>query len=258
MSDERHLVDDLQELADGRLAAAERARAQAHLADCEACRRELDVLLALKSAVRSAGAPADLPPELDALIRGGLDREPGAGEARRLSRAVPWLIAAAVAVLAILTSLLLRPGVSARVASDYTAYRGGALSLELETGEPQKLEAFFRERGLTFRTRVLDLRMMGFELVGGRVHRIGGRPSAFFVYRGERNKILVCQMYAGEIGDLPRNAQRREINGIPFHVARRGGITMVFWPEGDVACVLVSDIASEEVFALAVGKAMKP
>jgi anti-sigma factor RsiW len=255
MTDGRHLADGLQELVDGRLDAPARSRAEAHLADCERCRRELDVLRALKRGLRNAGASADVPSELDALIRGAIGREPS-DEGRGRPRALPWLIAAAAAVVALVSALFLKPDVSARVARDYAEFRSGALPLELETADPERLEAFFRERGLPY--RVFDLQMMGFRLVGGRVHRVGGRTSAFYVYRGEGNKILICQMYPVEIGDLPRGAERRVVNGIPFHVVRRGGTNMVFWPEGDVACVLVSDLPPQEVLALAVAKAKIP
>jgi anti-sigma factor RsiW len=253
-----HLTgEQIQDLLDGRLVGEPGQQAQAHLDACARCRREWEALRATQQAVRRAGRAREVPPDLSARVRLALARADREERAAPRIRALPWLAAAAVLLLAALAALLLRPGIPARVAGDYAAYRAGSLPLEIRTDDPQALEAFFRDQGLTFRTRVLDLRMMQYRLVGGRVHRVGDRPSAFFVYRGNGNKIVVCQMYPGTIGKLPPGAQRREANGIVFHAVSRGRETMVFWQEGDVVCVLVSDIPSEEVVALAVAKAMK-
>ncbi len=64
--------------------------------------------------------------------------------------------------------------------------------------------------------------------MGGRTHSVAGHRSAFFVYRGEGNKILVCQMYEAGVGDLPRGAELREHDGIPFSIYRKDGRTLVF------------------------------
>lgn len=76
-------------------------------------------------------------------------------------------------------------------------------------------------------------------------------------YRGEGNKILVCQMYEGNAEDLPGDPQLRRNEGITFSIYRKEGETLAFWQEGSVTCVLASDIAPEEVIGLAFGKAMK-
>ena len=56
-----HLGDRLSALVDGELDGAERDRAHAHLASCEACRAEAADLRALKQKLRglTAGAPAE-------------------------------------------------------------------------------------------------------------------------------------------------------------------------------------------------------
>jgi hypothetical protein len=64
-------------------------------------------------------------------------------------------------------------------------------------------------------------------------------------------------MYRGRTAELPYTAERRVHDGIGFLVYRRDGVTLVFWQEGEVVCVLASDVAPEEVVALAFAKAMK-
>jgi hypothetical protein len=119
------------------------------------------------------------------------------------------------------------------------------------------LEAYFRERGIPFRTRVFDLAMMGYSLVGGRAHELNGKPSALFVYRGPGGRILVCQMFPGQISELPRSSDIRRHGDFTFRVYRRDRQTLVFWQEGDVTCVLASEGDPEELIQLAFAKAMK-
>lgn len=51
--------------------------------------------------------------------------------------------------------------------------------------------------------------------------------------------------------------RRREHDGIPFQIYEAGELTLVFWQEGEVVCVLVGDGPPEAVIALALAKAMK-
>ena len=82
------------------------------------------------------------------------------------------------------------------------------------------------------------------------------RSRALFVYRGPANEKLVCQMFVGQVDELPKGATLRENKGIKFYTYQSNGVTAVFWQEGTVVCVLVSDIAPEEVVQLAFAKAM--
>jgi hypothetical protein len=65
-------------------------------------------------------------------------------------------------------------------------------------------------------------------------------------------------MFEGEGSELPAGAERRVHDGIPFFIYTRSGRTEVFWPEGRLLCVLVSDMNAEEVVQLAFAKAAKP
>jgi hypothetical protein len=55
-----------------------------------------------------------------------------------------------------------------------------------------------------------------------------------------------------ELPPAPRTASH---NGIAFRVYRHGALTAVYWADGDLICVLVSDIDSEALLALAFAKA---
>ena len=260
-----HLGEEIQDLLDGRLDTAARSRAEAHLEACDACQREWRALRAVKEAAQSVAKEHDVPADLASRVVAALDREdqdaaraltpaPGAvGKGRRVL--FYGLLAACLALVVFF--LAGRPDLPSSAARDSIAYRAGRLPLDLSTENHQELERFFAAHGISFRTRVLDLAMMNYRLVGGRVQKLAGRPSALFVYRGEGNKLLICQMYEGDVKELPDGAERREHDGIEFLLYRKEGETLVFWQEGNVTCVLASDIPSEEVIALAFAKAMK-
>ena len=70
--------------------------------------------------------------------------------------------------------------------------------------------------------------------------------------------MLVCEMFTGKMADLPAGSEAREHNGFRFQIFRQGDLTAVFWPEGAVVCVLISDGPPEDVVQLAFAKAMAP
>jgi anti-sigma factor RsiW len=260
-----HLGEAIQDLLDGRLGATARARAEAHLEKCAECRRELEALRWLKATVRDAARQPE-PPDLAASIRQALDRQGLSPDASAPARrgAFPWRPALAFGgVLALVAAaLLLWRGrtphdLPSTVAKDFVDYERGRLPLELKTSEPRRLEEFFAGRAIGFETHVYDLAMMKFDVVGGRVQDLGGRPTAFFVYQGPGGKILICDMFRGTITELPRGAAIRRHNRIDFHVYQREGLTMVFWREGDVICVLTARGDPEEVIQLAFAKAVR-
>lgn len=257
-----HDLDELTALLDDRLSEARRRELEEQLRSCGECRAALE---AMRWARRQAArlAEAQEVPDLEGRLR-EVVRNEDARSARHPGRVhARWVIAAALLLLALTGYLALRHRApSARrlpdsVASDFEAYRDGRFSLALATAEPPELEAYFKSRGLGFPTRVFDLGMMGYTLRGGREGAVAGRPSAFFVYRGPSGEDVICQMFRGRLGDLPPPAARRLHDGIPFQVYRRDGLTLVFWAEGDVLCVLVGEGDSETLVQLAFAKAMK-
>jgi anti-sigma factor RsiW len=103
---------------------------------------------------------------------------------------------------------------------------------------------------------VIDLRMMELTLVGGRVHELEGRPSALYAYRGPEGQVVLCQMLPGTLEELPPPDRTHEERGFTFQVYERDDLSAVFWLEGEVLCVLVSDLPAVELLGLAREKAM--
>ncbi|MCC7123263.1 MAG: zf-HC2 domain-containing protein [Acidobacteria bacterium] len=64
-----HSLLTLQDALDGRLDAADRAALDAHLATCEACRRQSQALRWTRLRLAGASAGVDVPPTLDGELR---------------------------------------------------------------------------------------------------------------------------------------------------------------------------------------------
>lgn len=259
-----HLDERLAELLDGRLPAEDAARAEAHLAGCSACALGFERARAAKRAVATLPV-VPLPDGLAARIASALEQEERAGGSGRVVRFPgrtlrPLLAAAALLVVGLAGAFVLfrAPGEISAAAGDFERVAGGRLPLEARGLSAPQMETFFASRRLGFATRVFDLGMMGWTIGGGAVGKLDEGPSALWTYQDSKGRLIVCQMYAGLAGDVRRGADVRRQGGITFFVHRARGLTLVFWQEGDVACVLVSDIPREEVVTLAVAKAMLP
>ena len=265
----RHFKDELQLLLDDRLSPAERAELERHLTDCSICQRELHILRWTKQLAAQELASVEVPAQLEKNILLALDRE----DRTRMDRARPgplgsfmrpgWAYALTAAIAAALVMVwLLQPQtteIPCQIAHAFLEYRENRLPLEIRTSDVKEIEDGFKAAGVPFPTRVFDLGMMGIQALGGTVYELADRPSAFFVYRNEAGDLFACQMYLGHVSELPVEARHsiRENQGIQFYVYQERGLTMVFWQEGDVTCVLTSDVDAEEVIQLAFGKAVK-
>lgn len=262
-----HLRDEeIQDALDGRLEGDALARYRDHARSCEACDARWQDFERLKQATAHLAAP-EVPAALAEEVASALDAEDR--RARITARRNRWLALAAglvglVAALGVGIRVATRPkavrvatGLPAHVAQDFRDVRSGRLNLALRTADPAILERHLAAQGLGFPTRVFDLAMMKQHLLGGGVDDVGGRQAALFAYRGEGGDLVVCEMYRGTLAELPEPQRRREHGGIPFQVYDTEGLTVVFWPEGEVVCVLVGDGPPEAVVALAFAKAMK-
>ncbi len=258
-----HLGATLQDFLDGRLDDTRLVEVRAHLDGCPQCRSDLEALRWVRDVALKQLPGEEVPPALAARVAAALDAADGRTRpaARWTSRWWwRWATAGALLAAAAVTLLLLsrpRADLVDAVARDFAEYSNGNLALDLRSSDGTAVESLYARGGIDFPTRVFDLGMMGYRLVGGRIHRLRGRPSALFAYRGPEGRDLVCQMFEGRLAELPRSVDVREHNGITFQVYRAGRLTLVFWQEGAVVCVLASDAESDAVIQLAYAKAAK-
>ena len=284
MTETNHPGIELQDLLDGVLGDARRAEIEAHVAQCDACTEELTWLRTGRDAARSVRTEA--PEGLDRRILSILDEEDRlVNQATAATRVTPtrtrrwrWLAAAAVLVVGVGLVLVVtsvdpeRPAIPSKptlptgpaiaasdlagdVANNFVDFRDGRLTLAVSTQDADELERYFDRAEINHDVRVLDLAMMEYGVDGGLVLATDP-PRAMFVYDGPGDIQLMCQMLLMDYTELPDGGERRTHNDIDFVIYDRNGVTLVFWMEGDVMCVLSSDIGREEVVGLAFAKAM--
>jgi anti-sigma factor RsiW len=261
-----HLRDEqIQDALDGRLSEPTLASLRDHIRSCEPCRARWEALAQLKQ--WTAKLPAlELPATLPQAVSARLDAEDRGSRSAKRGRG--WVsVAAATAGLAALVALTAkfmtreqpaRPeSLPVEVAQDFRDLRSGDVALSIRTASPAELERHLSGSGLGFPTRVFDLAMMKQHLLGGKVSVLSGRPAALVAYRGEDGSLLVCRMFRGTVAELPTPPRQREHEAIAFRIFDDGELTLVFWQEGEVVCVLVGDGPPEAIVALAFAKAMK-
>ncbi len=275
MSASAHPGDALQDFLDGRLSGVAAEQVRAHLETCASCQAVRDELTIAREALATLrGGDIPLPVDLLAAVQRSLAAEsaprpaPAAMPSNHVrasgadSRRRRWFAVAAAAAVVIGYVLLgNRPtplDLPAQAARDLGAVGSRTLPLELRTDQAALLERYFAATPNGPRVRVIDLAMMSIALEGGVRHTLDGRQSALYSYRTPSGARLVCQMFEGRLADLPAPGEVREQNGFRFQVYTRGAVTLVFWQEGELVCVLASELPANEVIALAVAKAMAP
>ena len=290
-----HVDERLDEWLDGRLEVSLAESVEAHLAECERCRRLASALRATRDLVRAAVPDEPLPDGLRGRIETALDeldREAdhasdrerttrlarGSRRSRRDHRGTwRWLAAAATVTLAVgVTWLATRQAptlpdpVPVPPAAPFdtvpfdmiqaihrasTAVQGPELPSSVAAASAKVIEDRWRDAGIDFPVRVLDLAAMGVDVVGGDAAAVAGRRMARSIYRSA-DDVLVCWMFRARLAVLPEPSEVREHGGFRFQLYRRGGETLVFWQEGEVVCGLVGSGDPESVIALAFAKAM--
>jgi anti-sigma factor RsiW len=260
----KHFKDEIQDLLDNRLDAPMRAEVERHLESCAECRREFEALrwtklfAAKQFAVKEP--PSELRQNIVRMLKANGDRPEGIAP-RRTQELKPILAWAAVLVAVGILAFILIPkqrNLPDIVAKDFRDSLSQKLTLELNTSDVKRMEAFYATHGVPFKVHVFDLGKMNYRLVGGRVQYLRGQRAALYVYNGPNNQVLICHMYIGRASDLPAGSVERRNRGVKFYVYQAKGVTMVFWQEGKVVCVLSSDIPAENVVQLAFAKAKPP
>lgn len=262
-----HPGDRLVDFVDGRLDAASADEIRAHLAACADCRAvETELRAAVAASAVLKDEDIEMPADLLASVSRALDAETvRAAVPAPVARIHPVIRAfVSAAAIAALVLLYLQVGTSrpasdlpTLVARDLAAVGSRSLPFAVQAGDAATLERYFAASSGP-RVRVIDLAMMQIALEGATRHTLAGRPSGLYSYQTPSGARLVCQMYEGRLADLPPPEQVRDENGFHFQIYTRGGVTVVFWQEGDLVCVLASELPPGEVVALAVAKAMAP
>ena len=255
-------------LVDKELDQGERSALEAHLNECSGCRMAFEEELDLKRKIRQAGERMHAPAPLRSKILSDRRIFP---EKRRSAR--QWLenlwraspvyrtaLALAVLVLLLLPTYYLSSRISQPVAmaafETYDSFTRGELPVERTQNSDEIVTRLTRAVDGRFHPMGYDLSAMNLTPVAGMVREAQGRKILVAIYQGEGGSLL-CYTFLGSEGDAPPNAARffdpdKKMN---FYAFSRNGINAILHREGDVICILASEMPMDELLALARSKA---
>jgi anti-sigma factor RsiW len=223
-----------------------------HLENCPQCAEEVQSAKRLSATVRSSGVYGEIPAGMTARIRGAVLQEAGI-RAPSKPRIVPhaktsakWWRPALIGVAAvlILTVFLWRwipygirsgdqnPLLAQEVLDSHVRSLMADHLFDVPSSDQHTVKPWFDGK-LDFAPPVIDLAGDGFELAGGRLDYIDGRPVATTVYR-RRKHVINLMMW-------PENGQS------PVAATMRNGYNLLHWREGGLEFWAVSDLNPQEL-----------
>lgn len=227
---------------DGELDAGRAAALVEHVAQCAHCRLVSEQLARSRALLRGVPrypVPQGLRDSLERAVRAQSRNEAASSAPRAASRRTTWLgwaaaLAASVA-LAFVMFLPRSPDLGAQlVASHVRSLQLESHLIDVRSSDHHTVRPWFAGK-VDFAPLVKELGADGYELKGGRIDIVGGRPVSVLVYQAGRHLVAVYLWpeRAGA-GEVPRSQQ---IDG--FNVRR--------WTESGLVVSSVSDLAADEL-----------
>jgi anti-sigma factor RsiW len=235
----------------GSLGADARAPLEAHLAGCEACRRDeaadRELSAALEARLPRRRAPEALRRSLEA--RWGGVAAPPAQRSRRVARTLLAMAAGAAIVLLAVAGWRARPSDDAMLAeavNDHLRVLYSERPIEVEPGIHQ-VKPWFEGR-LDFAPVVAFAGDDDFPLQGGAVAYFLDRKAATFVFK---RRLHVITLFVFRADGLPWPAVASEPVGSARGTLRTSrGYHVLLWRKDDLGYALVSDVDARELGAL--------
>jgi anti-sigma factor RsiW len=224
---------------DGELDPARSLELEAYLAANPAARAACERLRDIAGAIREKAYYHAAPAPLAARLRASLPAVPG-----EIKRVAAWQgrlkLAASFAAVILVTWFAaigyLRPDRDESIAQEALASHLRATLAnrlaEVASSDQHTVKPWLSAR-LTFSPPVMDLSAHGFELTGGRLDYVAGRPVAALVYKRRQHMIDVF------VWPAPADTGERTFTRDGFNVARFARDGMTYW--------LVSDLNQNEL-----------
>jgi anti-sigma factor RsiW len=249
-------------LADNELSDWERSSIEGHLRDCPRCQRAYEWHQSLNNEIRTVSASVVAPIDLRQRIVSDQRTMPKEAESnsrgKLILRSQPFVrpafaSALLVIVLVSIFFLMRRPSqpisltalqIQAQIVRGEVSLREATNTDELHTWLRRAVDGKFGPLGY-------DFSPLGVKPIGGTVREVQGRQILVAVFRGNGLSIT-CFTFLGTEEDAPKNAtvffdpQTR----IRFYSFSRNGLNAVLHREGNVICILVSNMPPEELLSL--------
>ena len=238
---------------DDELGVAESLRMQSHLASCSGCRKAQEEQLALRAALRDPELYAQPSTEFAERLRQTVQRAAKA-EAPAYSpwrqvfgigswvTAGRWVAAAALALVIVIGAVLVSNGrrssegreiASAVMTAHLRSLQAGHL-VDVPSSDRHTVKPWFQGK-LDFSPAVPDLGGLGFNLIGGRLDYLDGRPVAAIVYQRRMHNINV---FVWPKQSAP--AEHRQPQSVD-------GYEILHWDTADLTYWVVSDLNEAEL-----------
>ncbi|HEX6176159.1 MAG TPA: zf-HC2 domain-containing protein [Candidatus Binatia bacterium] len=251
-------------LVDQELGHAERSVLEAHMGECSGCRLAFEEELDLKRKIRQAGERMHAPALLRSRILSDRRIFPEKSQSPRQWLKTLWpgspvyqtALALTVLLLLLLPTYYLSNRISQPVAmaafETYDSFTRGELPVERTQNSDEIVGRLTRAVDGRFHPMGYDLSAMDLTPVAGMVREAQGRKILVAIYQGEGGSLL-CYTFLGSEADAPPNAARffdpnKKMN---FYAFSRAGINAVLHREGDVICILASEMPMDDLLALA-------
>lgn len=250
-------------LVDRELPEPERALLETHLHECSDCRTALAAERALKQAIRGTSAQLRAPDVLRARILSDPRIFPAQSRAVRRWRDYLWPMPTALRpalAVAVLLAVALpayhfidyrRESVAVAALESYDLFVQGKLPVFRPASADEIAALLTRAGGGRFHPMGYDFTAMDLRPVAGLVREIQGRTILVAIYQGPHGAIF-CYTFLGSENDAPPNAAKffdseKKLN---FYAFSRGGVNAVFHREGDVICILASQMPMDGLLAV--------
>jgi anti-sigma factor RsiW len=224
-----------------------------HLSQCVSCTALRDQRVALQQTVRAHGPYFEAPATLASAVRGALEKaekrtEPVLTPRVRNARQFSWFQAAAFASVTALAGLfggywLAQSG--STVQFDHAVNDQLVTSHVASLAHPRELTAVISTDQHTVKPwfqgkidiapPVKDLSREGFELLGGRVDQVAGKPGAAVVYK-VRNHVINLFVW-----------RANEPVAAPIATANVRGFSVTTWSGDGLRFVAVSDVGAQDL-----------
>jgi anti-sigma factor RsiW len=228
---------------DGELDFPRRLGIDRHLDICHTCKRERHAWFELRSAVREQMPYFSAPPALVQRVR-LMVREQTPQEAGTVSLPWRWLAACAAFAMAVALMIMIvflpshQPSLTQELVAGHVRSLMSDHLTDMVWTDYKTVGPWFVER-LGFAPPVEDLAEEGFPLVGCRLDYVGGRRVAALVYRRRLHYINLFVWPSSDSGVEKVVQEKRE------------GYNLLDWNQGGMTVWAVSDLANDEMQALA-------
>jgi anti-sigma factor RsiW len=251
---------------DRELLDPERGSLESHLRECPGCRLAVEEERLIKQTIRSSAERMRAPNALRDRILSDRRIFPEKSRTRWRERLWPMpnlarpALAAAVLLAIALPAFFFSRGsgepVAAAALESYDLFRKGALSVRRTDNPDEIVEQLTQAAGGRFHPMGYDFTAMHLRPVAGLAREIQGRKILVAIYEGPGGT-LFCYTFSGSEEDAPPNSAKfiDPVKKINFYAFSRGGVNAVLHREGDIICILASEMPIDELLALAKLKA---